>query len=44
MGAASQVPAVADMFFSNFAEPQDFWPWILSPEETEARIGRLSGR
>lgn len=38
LGAASQVPALADTFFSNFAEPQDFWPWIASPAETEALI------
>jgi 2-polyprenyl-6-methoxyphenol hydroxylase-like FAD-dependent oxidoreductase len=43
LGAATDVPAVADDFFSNFAEPQDFWPWILSPEETAAHVRRLSG-
>jgi 2-polyprenyl-6-methoxyphenol hydroxylase-like FAD-dependent oxidoreductase len=41
LGAAAEVPAVADMFFSNFAEPQDFWPWIMSPAATEAHTQRL---
>jgi hypothetical protein len=31
------------MFFSNFAEPQDFWPWIMSPADTEAQVRRVSG-
>lgn len=43
LGAAAQVPNVANMFFSNFAEPQYFWPWIESPNATEAHIQRLSG-
>jgi 2-polyprenyl-6-methoxyphenol hydroxylase-like FAD-dependent oxidoreductase len=43
LGAATEVPAVAEMFFSNFTEPQDFWPWILSPAETEAQVLRASG-
>jgi 2-polyprenyl-6-methoxyphenol hydroxylase-like FAD-dependent oxidoreductase len=43
LGAATEVPAVADMFFSNFAEPQDFWPWIMSPADTEAQVRRVSG-
>jgi 2-polyprenyl-6-methoxyphenol hydroxylase-like FAD-dependent oxidoreductase len=43
LGAATGVPAVADMFFGNFAEPQDFWPWITSPAATEAHVQRLSG-
>jgi 2-polyprenyl-6-methoxyphenol hydroxylase-like FAD-dependent oxidoreductase len=41
LGVASQVAPVADMFFSNFAEPQDFWPWILSPEATAAHVKGL---
>jgi 2-polyprenyl-6-methoxyphenol hydroxylase-like FAD-dependent oxidoreductase len=43
LGAATEVPAVADNFFSNFTEPQDFWPWILSPEATKAHVRRLCG-
>lgn len=42
LGAASQVPALADTFFDNFAEPPRFWPWIVSPAETQALIQRLS--
>ncbi|RKH86969.1 FAD-binding oxidoreductase [Corallococcus sp. AB045] len=38
LGAASAVSPLADMFFDNFGEPQRFWPWIASPDETEARI------
>jgi 2-polyprenyl-6-methoxyphenol hydroxylase-like FAD-dependent oxidoreductase len=44
LGAASQDAAVAEMFFSNFAEPQDFWPWIMSPAETEAQVQRVARR
>lgn len=43
LGAASQVPNVANMYFSNFAEPQDFWPWIIDPAATEAHVQRLGG-
>jgi 2-polyprenyl-6-methoxyphenol hydroxylase-like FAD-dependent oxidoreductase len=43
LGAATEVPAVGDMFFGNFAEPQNFWPWIMSPAATEAHVQRMSG-
>jgi 2-polyprenyl-6-methoxyphenol hydroxylase-like FAD-dependent oxidoreductase len=42
LGAASQLPAVANMFFDNFAEPQDFWPWVMSPDGTASKIHQLS--
>jgi 2-polyprenyl-6-methoxyphenol hydroxylase-like FAD-dependent oxidoreductase len=42
LGAASQVPAVADDFMRGFEEPKRFWPWIVSPDQTEARIQQLS--
>jgi hypothetical protein len=41
LGAATAVPAVADDFFTNFTEPQDFWPWIMSPEQTAAHVQQL---
>lgn len=42
LGAASQVPALADTFFDNFGAPQRFFPWITSPEETQALVQRTS--
>jgi 2-polyprenyl-6-methoxyphenol hydroxylase-like FAD-dependent oxidoreductase len=42
LGAASQVPAIADAFFDNFTEPQRFWPWIGDPAEAQAFIQRMS--
>lgn len=42
LGAASQVPAIADAFFDNFTEPQRFWPWIADPVEAQAFIQRMS--
>jgi hypothetical protein len=42
LGAATQVPALADAFFDNFGEPQRFWPWITSPEQTAAVIQKAS--
>ncbi|HLL52979.1 MAG TPA: styrene monooxygenase/indole monooxygenase family protein [Myxococcaceae bacterium] len=42
LGAASQVPTVAADFIRCFEDPKLFWPWITSPEQTLARIQRLS--
>jgi hypothetical protein len=27
---------------NHFSEPQDFWPWIMSPDGTASKIRQLS--
>jgi hypothetical protein len=38
LGAATQVQSLADEFMSAFCHPKVLWPWILSPEQTQAHI------
>ncbi|MES2733051.1 MAG: styrene monooxygenase/indole monooxygenase family protein [Bacteroidota bacterium] len=38
LGAACEVPGVAQAFVNGFDNPPDFFPWITSPAETEQFI------
>ncbi|MBU8898507.1 oxidoreductase [Corallococcus sp. M34] len=42
LGAASEVRSLGDLFFDNFGEPQRFWPWIDSAEQTQALIAEAA--
>jgi len=44
VGAMSESPALANDFTENFDFPDRQWEHLVSPEATEAYIGRFSGQ
>jgi len=36
--AGTQVPTIADAFFTNFDNPQDYWPWLVDLSEAKRWI------
>ena len=36
--AGTKTPAIADTFFSNFNNPQDYWPWLVDLEAAKKWI------
>lgn len=42
LGAAGQIPAVADRFANGFDDPTDFPSWFFTPEGTSAYLGSFN--
>src|SRR5262249_16034334 len=36
--SGTQMPAIADAFFTNFDNPQDYWPWLIDLSEAKKWI------
>jgi hypothetical protein len=43
VGAAGQLPPVADRFANGFDNPADFEDFFYEPEKTEAYLGSVAG-
>ncbi|MGA8114160.1 MAG: styrene monooxygenase/indole monooxygenase family protein [Actinocatenispora sp.] len=42
LGAASQVPAVANRFANGFSDPNDYLDWFVSPELADAYLAKVA--
>lgn len=42
LAAGAQSPALAGEFFSNFNNPQDYWPWLVDVNEAHKWVAARS--